>query len=136
MPKLRKRQLSLSRVQTGEHGGLEFPVVVEQTCLTVFGMDNGFTKVALPFSVSTLASLQSLLTISISGIQSLAISTRLGHRTTIVRLLLKLDRDIICIPRFRNDHYLPNLFSLTHPLDEVKPVISRHHGCTIESIHE
>jgi len=28
----------------------------------------------------------------------------------------------------RNDHYLPNLFSLSHPLDEVKPVISRHHG--------
>ncbi len=29
---------------------------------------------------------------------------------------------------FRNDHYLPNLFSLSHPLDEVKPIISRHHG--------
>lgn len=27
-----------------------------------------------------------------------------------------------------NDHYLPSLFSLSHPLDEVKPIISRHHG--------
>jgi len=35
----------------GEHGGTEFPVIIEQTCLTVLGMDTGYTKVALPFSV-------------------------------------------------------------------------------------
>ena len=35
----------------GEHGGSEFPVIVESNGLTVLGMDNGFTKVALPFSV-------------------------------------------------------------------------------------
>lgn len=35
----------------GEHGGTEFPVIIEQTCLTVLGMDTGSTKVALPFSV-------------------------------------------------------------------------------------
>ena len=36
----------------GEHGGTEFPVIIEQTCLTVLGMDTGSTKVALPFSVT------------------------------------------------------------------------------------
>ncbi|CAF3891883.1 unnamed protein product, partial [Rotaria magnacalcarata] len=77
-----------------EHGGTEFPIVIEQNCLTVLGMDSGYTKVALPFSVSKVWS----------------------FRTGLV------------IERQSNDHYLPNLFSLSHPLDEVKPVISRHHG--------
>jgi hypothetical protein len=36
----------------GKHGGTEFPLIIEQNCLTVLGMDNGFTKVALPFSVN------------------------------------------------------------------------------------
>lgn len=26
-------------------------MIIEQTCLTVLGMDSGYTKVALPFSV-------------------------------------------------------------------------------------
>jgi hypothetical protein len=39
--------------ELGEHGGTEFPVIIEQTCLTVLGMDTGYTKVALPFSVYT-----------------------------------------------------------------------------------
>lgn len=79
---------------TCEHGGSEFPVIVEQNCLTVLGMDNGYTKVALPFSASKVWPFQ----------QGLVVE------------------------RHSNDHYLPNLFSLSHPLDEVKPIISRHHG--------
>ena len=39
-------------VLLGEHGGTEFPVIIEPNCLTVVGMDTGYTKVALPFSVS------------------------------------------------------------------------------------
>ncbi|CAF3428235.1 unnamed protein product [Rotaria socialis] len=77
-----------------EHGGTEFPIVIEQNCLTVLGMDSGYTKVALPFSVSKVWPF----------------------------------RNGLVIERQSNDHYLPNLFSLSHPLDEVKPVISRHHG--------
>ncbi|UJR26009.1 hypothetical protein I4U23_007355 [Adineta vaga] len=77
-----------------EHGGTEFPVIIEQNCLTVLGMDTGYTKVALPFSVSKVWPFQNGLTIE----------------------------------RQSNDHYLPSLFSLSHPLDEVKPIISRHHG--------
>ncbi|CAF4540754.1 unnamed protein product, partial [Rotaria sp. Silwood1] len=77
-----------------EHGGTEFPIVMEHNCLTVFGMDSGYTKVALPFSVSKVWPF----------------------------------RNGLMIERQSNDHYLPNLFSLSHPLDEVKPVISRHHG--------
>jgi hypothetical protein len=56
----------------------------------------------------------------------LAISKWFNNRTTLVIKYFFLIKILCNI--FRNDHYLPNLFSLSHPLDEVKPIISRHHG--------
>jgi hypothetical protein len=57
----------------------------------------------------------------------LAISKWFNNRTSIVNISFSLKSFNIFFT-IRNDHYLPNLFSLSHPLDEVKPIISRHHG--------
>ncbi|CAF0874777.1 unnamed protein product [Didymodactylos carnosus] len=84
-----------------EHGGKEFPVVVEHNSISVIGMDNGLTKVTLPLVL---------------------LNDKRINISSIVNLFVYL-------PRFyRNDHYLPNLFTLSHPLDEVKPIISRLNG--------
>lgn len=61
------------------------------------------------------------------GFKSLAISNWFNNRTTKVLDLSSSLTFFFCF-LFSNDHYLPSLFSLSHPLDEVKPIISRHHG--------